>query len=58
MNHNTKRQHHEQARKRHRQEMEQHAREAAKKKPSTLPRWLLGIGLACILVFILAVTLR
>ncbi len=58
MNHNAKRQHHEQARKRHRHEQEQHARELAKKKPSTVPRWFLAIGLTCILIFILAVTLR
>jgi hypothetical protein len=58
MNHSTKRQHHEQARKRHRHEQEKHARDVAKKEPSTAPRWFLAIGLACILVFILAVTLR
>jgi hypothetical protein len=58
MNHSTKRQHHEQARKRHRHEQEKHAREVAKKEPSTAPRWFLAIGLACILVFILAVALR
>lgn len=58
MNHSAKRQHHEQARKRHRHEQEQHSRELARKKPSTVPRWFLAIGLACILIFILAVSFR
>lgn len=58
MNRSAKRQHHEQARKRHRHELEKHAREVAKREPSTAPRWFLAFGLACILVFILAVTLR
>jgi hypothetical protein len=58
MNHSAKRQHHEQARKRHRHEQQQHARDLAKKKPSTFPLWILVICLVCILVFILAVTIR
>ncbi len=58
MNHSTKRQHHEQARKQHRRELQQFARAQAKKEPSTAPRWFLAFGLACILIFILAVTLR
>ena len=58
MNHNTKRQHHEQARKRHRQQQQQHAREVAKQRPSSVPRWFLVIGLACIAIFIIALALR
>jgi hypothetical protein len=58
MNHSAKRQQHEQARKRHRHEQQQHARDVAKKKPSTAPRWFLAIGLACILALILAISFR
>jgi hypothetical protein len=58
MSHSTKREHHELSRKRHRHEQQKHARELAKKKPSTIPRWLLAIGITCIIVFILVVTLR
>jgi hypothetical protein len=58
MNHSAKRQYHEKARKRHRHDLQQHAREMAKKKPSTVPRWFLAVGLACILIFILAVSFR
>jgi hypothetical protein len=58
MHHNTKREHHEQARRRHRQDQMRHARDVAKQKPSAIPRWFLYIGLACILLFVLVVTLR
>ncbi|MCE9564985.1 MAG: hypothetical protein K8U57_23365 [Planctomycetes bacterium] len=57
MSHSTKKQHHEQARKKHKQEQLEHARELAKKKPSTTAAWVLGIGLAVMLTFVLAVTL-
>jgi hypothetical protein len=57
MNHHLKRQHHEQARKRHRQEQREHLRELANRRPSSLPRLLLAIGLLCIVAFILLVTI-
>jgi hypothetical protein len=58
MNHNSKRQHHELARKHHRQELLKHARDVARKQPSTAPRWLLGISLTCIFIFLVFVVIR
>ena len=46
MNHSAKKQHHEQARKKHRHDQQEHARELAKKKPSMVAVWVLGVGLA------------
>ena len=57
MNRSAKRQHHEQARKKHRHQQQEHAREMARKKPSTRAAWVLGIGLALIVAFVLATTL-
>ncbi len=54
MNHSTKKQHHEQARKKHRQEQQEHARELAKQKPKTLAAWILGLGIALVVVFVVA----
>ena len=45
MNHSAKKQNHEQARKKHRHDQEEHARDAAKRKPSMVAAWVLGIGL-------------
>ena len=54
MNHSARKQQHEQARKRHRHDQEEHAREVAKKKPSMLAFWILAIGLALVVAFVLA----
>jgi Flp pilus assembly protein TadB len=53
VNRSAKKQHHEQARKKHRHEQQEHAREAAKKKPSMLAFWILAIGLALVVAFVL-----
>jgi hypothetical protein len=52
MNHSAKKQHHEQARKKHKHDAEEHARELAKKPPSTKAAWVLGIGIALLLLFV------
>jgi hypothetical protein len=57
MNRSAKKQHHEQARKKHRHDQEEHARELAKKKPSMLAFWVLAIGLALVVAFVVATTL-
>jgi len=57
MNRSARKQHHEQARKKHKHDQLEHARELAKKQPSTTAAWVLGIGLAVMLTFVLAVTL-
>ena len=54
MNRSAKKQHHEQARKKHRHDQEEHARELAKKKPSMMAFWILAIGLALVVAFVLA----
>jgi hypothetical protein len=54
VNRSAKKQHHEQARKKHRHEQHEHAREAAKKKPSMMAFWILAIGLALVVVFVVA----
>lgn len=57
MNHSAKKQHHEQARKKHRHEQQEHARELAKKKPSMAAFWILAVGLALVVAFVLVTTL-
>ena len=58
MNHSAKKQHHEKTRKKHKHEQEEHARELAKQKPSTRAAWVLGIGVAVVVVgVVLAVVL-
>jgi hypothetical protein len=54
VNKSVKKQHHEQARKKHRHEQQEHAREVAKKKPSMMAFWILAIGLALVLGFVVA----
>jgi hypothetical protein len=54
VNRSAKKQHHEQARKKHRHEQQEHARELARKKPSMFAFWVLAIGLALVVVFVLA----
>jgi hypothetical protein len=54
VNKSAKKQHHEQARKKHRHEQQEHAREVAKKKPSMMAFWILAIGLALVLGFVVA----
>ena len=49
-----KKQHHEQARQKHRHEQREHAREVAKKKPSMMASWILAIGLALVVVIVVA----
>jgi len=56
MNRNAKKQHHEQARKKHRHQQQEHAREAAKRKRSSMPFWVMAIGIGGLVVFLLAVT--
>ena len=58
MNRGAKRQHHDQARKRHRHELQQHAREAAKARKGTFPRWLLVWAVALVLVFVIGMLSR
>ena len=55
MNHNAKRQRHEQARKQHKHDHEHNARLAAKQPRSGFPRWMLIGGVALIFAFVLAV---
>lgn len=57
MNRSAKKQHHEQARKKHRHEQQEHARELAKKKPSMAAFWILAVGLALAVIFVVATTL-
>jgi hypothetical protein len=57
VNHSAKKQHHEQARKKHRHEQQEHARELAKKKPSLVAVWILAVGLALAVIFVVATTL-
>jgi hypothetical protein len=54
VNHSARKQHHEQVRKQHRHDLQEHAREAARKKPSMLAFWVLAIGLALVVAFVLA----
>jgi hypothetical protein len=54
VNRNAKKQNHEQSRKKHRHEQQEHARELAKKKPSMLAFWILAIGLALVVAFVVA----
>jgi hypothetical protein len=57
MNNSTKKQHHEQARKKHRHDQLEHARELAKRKPSTLAAWILGIGIALAVIGVIVASL-
>jgi hypothetical protein len=50
VNHSAKKQHHEKARKKHKHDQQEHARELAKQKPSTVAAWVLGIGIAVVVV--------
>jgi hypothetical protein len=54
VNHSARKQNHEQARKKHRHEQQEHARELARKKPSMAAFWILAIGMALVVAFVLA----
>lgn len=54
MNRSAKKQHHEQARKKHRHDQLAHALEVARKKPSMTAFWILAVGLALVVVFVVA----
>jgi len=54
VNHSARKQNHEQARKKHRHEQQEHARELARKKPSMAAFWILAIGMALVVAFMLA----
>jgi hypothetical protein len=54
VNRSVKKQHHELNRKKHRHEQEEHARELAKKKPSMAAFWILAVGLALVVGFVIA----
>jgi len=53
VNHSARKQNHEQARKKHRHEQQEHARELARKKPSMAAFWILAIGMALVVAFVL-----
>jgi hypothetical protein len=55
VNHSAKKQHHEKARKKHKHDQQEHARELARQKPSTTAAWVLGIGIAVVLVAVVVV---
>ena len=57
MSNSTKKQQHEQARKKHRHEQLEHARELARRKPSTIAAWILGIGLALAVIGVVVASL-
>ena len=57
MNHSAKKQLHEKARKQHRQQMQEHAREAAKRGRSSVPFWVMVIGIGVILAGLAAIIL-
>jgi hypothetical protein len=57
MNHSAKKQHHEKARKQHRRELQEHAREAARRERSSVPFWVMVIGIGGILAGLAAVML-
>ena len=50
MNPSAKKQRHEQARKRHKHDAEQHARELARGSKRPVAAWVLGVGLALLVV--------
>jgi hypothetical protein len=57
VNRSAKKQSHEQARKKHRQEQQAHARELARLKPKMTAFWILAVGLALVVIFVIATTL-
>lgn len=56
MNRGAKKQHHEQTRKKHKHDSQAHARELARRKPSTVAAWVLGIGIGLIVLAVLLAT--
>jgi hypothetical protein len=56
MSHSAKKQQHEQARKKHKHDAEAHARELARQPASTRAAWVLGIGIALLVIAVLVAT--
>jgi hypothetical protein len=50
VNRSAKKQHHEKARKKHKHDQQEHARELARQKPSTRAAWVLGVGVAVVVI--------